>query len=252
MTPSDNPRQTLRRRLLLVGILTAVLVGCITWYTESERIDDKVLALAVTAAHRISPATLEAHAQGRLADADLQRLMEQVAADHFGIVELYDHNKTRLIEYVPPQLEYLEEELKRGGHVELATQPRYMKHMIQGEFALVVAVPIARPGEAPVGYLEGVYLPGQETMAQIQEDVMRTVALVVLAIVLTALTVYPVVLALHRELLARSRSILRGNLELLEVLGSAIAQRDSDTNVHNYRVTLYAVALGEATGITAS
>jgi len=77
------------------------------------------------------------------------------------------------------------------------------------------------------------------------------VVLVVLAIVLTTLTVYPVVLALHREVLQRSRSILKGNLELLEVLGSAIAQRDSDTNVHNYRVTLYAVALGEAAGIPA-
>ncbi|MGB4673944.1 MAG: HD-GYP domain-containing protein [Azovibrio sp.] len=252
MTQSDNPLQTLRRRLLLVSSVTAALVGLITWYTESERIDEKVLAMVVMAAHRIPPATLEAHAQGKLAAADLEHLVEQIATDHFGIVELYDHNKTRLIEYVPPELKYLEEELKRGGHVELTTQPRYMKHLIQGEFALVVAVPIARPGGAPVGYLEGVYLPDQETMTQIQEDVMRTVAMVVLAIVLTALTVYPVVLALHRELLARSRSILRGNLEMLEVLGSAIAQRDSDTNIHNYRVTLYAVALGEAVGIAAS
>jgi HD-GYP domain-containing protein (c-di-GMP phosphodiesterase class II) len=34
----------------------------------------------------------------------------------------------------------------------------------------------------------------------------------------------------------------------MEVLGSAIAKRDSDTNIHNYRVTIYAIRLAEALG----
>jgi len=37
---------------------------------------------------------------------------------------------------------------------------------------------------------------------------------------------------------------------MLKVLGSAIAKRDSDTNIHNYRVTLYSVRLGELLGIS--
>jgi HD-GYP domain-containing protein (c-di-GMP phosphodiesterase class II) len=36
---------------------------------------------------------------------------------------------------------------------------------------------------------------------------------------------------------------------MLKVLGSAVAKRDSDTNLHNYRVTIYAVRLAEAIGI---
>lgn len=43
--------------------------------------------------------------------------------------------------------------------------------------------------------------------------------------------------------------LLEANIEMLEVLGSAIAKRDSDTNVHNYRVTLMAVGMGEAYGL---
>lgn len=252
MIATADPRPTLRRRLLLVGSLTALLVGLVTWYTESERIDERVLSLALAAAHRISPEMLEPSGHAETGVAALQRTVELVAADHFGIVELYDRNRQRLIEYVPPALATLEEELKQGGHVELAPQPRYMKRLVQGQFALVVAVPIFSSAGEVAGYLEGVYLPSPETMAQIREDVLRTVAMVVLAILLTTLSVYPVVLALHREVLARSQAILKGNLELLEVLGSAIAQRDSDTNVHNYRVTLYAVALGEATGQSAA
>lgn len=43
--------------------------------------------------------------------------------------------------------------------------------------------------------------------------------------------------------------LLDANVEMLEVLGSAIAKRDSDTSVHNYRVTLIALAIAEAAGL---
>lgn len=43
--------------------------------------------------------------------------------------------------------------------------------------------------------------------------------------------------------------LLEANVEMLEVLGSAIAKRDSDTSVHNYRVTLLALAVAEAAGL---
>ncbi len=43
--------------------------------------------------------------------------------------------------------------------------------------------------------------------------------------------------------------LLEANLEMLEVLGGAIAKRDSDTSAHNYRVTLLALALAEARGL---
>ena len=39
---------------------------------------------------------------------------------------------------------------------------------------------------------------------------------------------------------------------LFALLGSAIAQRDSDTDGHNYRVTLYSARIGEALGLTAA
>lgn len=43
--------------------------------------------------------------------------------------------------------------------------------------------------------------------------------------------------------------LMDANLELLDVLGRAVAERDTDTNVHNYRVTLYSVRLGETLGL---
>lgn len=43
--------------------------------------------------------------------------------------------------------------------------------------------------------------------------------------------------------------LLEANVEMLEVLGSAIAKRDSDTSAHNYRVTLLALAVAEGAGL---
>jgi HD-GYP domain-containing protein (c-di-GMP phosphodiesterase class II) len=43
-----------------------------------------------------------------------------------------------------------------------------------------------------------------------------------------------------------SIQLLDANLETLQVLGNAIAKRDSDTDAHNYRVTIYSVHLAEA------
>jgi HD-GYP domain-containing protein (c-di-GMP phosphodiesterase class II) len=56
---------------------------------------------------------------------------------------------------------------------------------------------------------------------------------------------YPVLMSLTRRSLSLSSTLLESNLELIGTLGSAIAKRDSDTDSHNYRVTLYATRLAE-------
>jgi HD-GYP domain-containing protein (c-di-GMP phosphodiesterase class II) len=49
-----------------------------------------------------------------------------------------------------------------------------------------------------------------------------------------------------RRLIEFSNDLLDANLDELSLLGSAIAKRDSDTDAHNYRVSLYSVRLAEA------
>ncbi len=43
---------------------------------------------------------------------------------------------------------------------------------------------------------------------------------------------------------------MRSNIELMEVLGSAIAKRDSDTDLHNYRVCIYSIRFAEAIALS--
>lgn len=50
-------------------------------------------------------------------------------------------------------------------------------------------------------------------------------------------------------LLALERDLLRSNLHMIRALGSAIAERDTGTNDHNYRVTIFAVRIAEKMGL---
>ena len=61
--------------------------------------------------------------------------------------------------------------------------------------------------------------------------------------------IFTIVARLLHQLETLSRSLLDANLETLGVLGSAIAKRDSDTDAHNFRVTVYAARVGEAAGL---
>lgn len=78
---------------------------------------------------------------------------------------------------------------------------------------------------------------------------MRTTAAAVGIVAITTLMLYPAIIGLLRRMGALSAELLDANLQTLGVLGSAIAKRDSDTDVHNYRVTLYSVRLAEAVGL---
>jgi HD-GYP domain-containing protein (c-di-GMP phosphodiesterase class II) len=70
--------------------------------------------------------------------------------------------------------------------------------------------------------------------------------LAILIVLATSGLLYPVILHLVRKLTVFSRDLLDANLEALSLLASTIAKRDSDTDVHNFRVTLYSVRLAEA------
>ncbi|WP_371822592.1 heavy metal translocating P-type ATPase [Methylococcus sp. EFPC2] len=115
---------------------------------------------------------------------------------------------------------------------------------------LVILVPLKGAEDALSGYFEGIYQVDRETLDSIKNDLLRTLLFVTLGITFTTLLMYPIILTLNRGLIKLSGDLLRGNLELMNVLGCAIAERDSDTNSHNYRVTYYALRLGEAIGLS--
>lgn len=101
------------------------------------------------------------------------------------------------------------------------------------------------------GYLNGLYRIPNERLHALREETREILMVVLLTVIATTLLLYPFIRSLHANLQTSANHLLHSNIELMEVLGSAVAQRDSDTSAHNYRVTFYALMLAEHLGLPA-
>jgi response regulator RpfG family c-di-GMP phosphodiesterase len=101
-------------------------------------------------------------------------------------------------------------------------------------------------------FVRGMFAVSPQELAAMRRAIVRNTLIVIGIVLAVSALLYPVILRLARRLADYSTHLLDANLETLSVLGSAIAQRDSDTDAHNYRVTLYSTRIGEALGLTAA
>ncbi|MEI7610338.1 MAG: HD domain-containing phosphohydrolase, partial [Rhodospirillaceae bacterium] len=128
--------------------------------------------------------------------------------------------------------------------------PAYDKVSLDGRLYIRVVVPLGLGGgHRGDGYFEGVYHVSDARLATVRHRLFSTVALVVAVVLGTTVFLVPVMVAVGRRLMSLSRQLVGANIETLEVLGNAIAKRDSDTGAHNYRVTIFAIRLAETVGL---
>ena len=98
-------------------------------------------------------------------------------------------------------------------------------------------------------YMHAVFALSDQAIGMVKQQIIKTIFYVIAVVFSTTLLLYPVIMHLTGKLSDFSSNLLNANLEMLEVLGATIAKRDSDTDAHNYRVTIYAVHLAEALGL---
>jgi putative nucleotidyltransferase with HDIG domain len=248
-----NIHRILLRRLVLAWLLLSAAIGGGLYWYGIEQIDDQLVELAVAEANRVSGGPLALLNAPRVDKNMLDRLAEDFLREHFIIVELYDRQHNKLVERINPQYVAVEHKLKKKKEHSFPqdAEPHYERVALGKNTVLQVVVPLYDDAKTIAGYFEGVFLIDPETLRRLHQDLVVTLLTSLAAVLLTTLVIYPVVLSLNREVLRFSRELLQGNIELMEVLGGAIAKRDSDTSVHNYRVTIYAVRLAERVGLNA-
>jgi HD-GYP domain-containing protein (c-di-GMP phosphodiesterase class II) len=117
---------------------------------------------------------------------------------------------------------------------------------VGGGAALRALAPLRDRSGAVVAVAEGFFVATPEAHAAARARLLRAVAIAAGTVLLTTALLYPILRGLLRRLGALSVQLLDSNLQ---VVGSAIAKRDSDTDAHNYRVTIYAARIGEALGL---
>jgi HD-GYP domain-containing protein (c-di-GMP phosphodiesterase class II) len=121
---------------------------------------------------------------------------------------------------------------------------------LAGRVFLELQIPIQGQQSAS-GYVYAIFQLSEQALQRVQRDLLTTIAYVVLIVFATAVVLFPIIVMLVRRVSRFSEDLLDSNLETLQVLGGAIAKKDSDTDAHNYRVTLYSVRLAEAIDLDA-
>ncbi|WP_346356154.1 HD-GYP domain-containing protein [Azotosporobacter soli] len=246
-------QRKLLKNLFAAWLILSSIIGSVVYYLEMEQIDEWVVSLALAESEKLVESSIHEGTLQQQVKALLHEKMTEMTQRNFLIAELYDQEGNKYLEAVRPGSQSIEERLKEKGHA--ATVSRniwYEKQQIPEGLFLQVFVPLINHGGEYVGHFEGVYHVDEAVVGKIKKQVVWSLFLVVMIVLGTTLAMYPIFLALNRDLIQYSRGLLRANLEVLDVLGGAIAKRDSDTHAHNYRVTIYAIYLAERLQVPAS
>lgn len=245
------------RRLAIGGtIIAATLGGSILWY-QVEKVDDEFVDLAfgqIMDSVKATPALAtpgNADKQPEMQEAINKLVMINSKYFHgdFIIAELYDASFNLVAEATEPNLD-IESRIDRNPHrFPEGKRVQYTKYLIDSNYYLLVLSPLFDSQGRRSGYLEGVFRVSKAAVDEVQQEALNSALIAALAVIGSVLILYPVILRLDRHLLQRTHDLLDSNLATLQVLGNAIAKRDSDTGDHNFRVTLVSVRIAEAAGL---
>ena len=130
-----------------------------------------------------------------------------------------------------------------------AYKKAYEFNRIAEKAHILLAYPLTNSRNEQVAVINGIFALSPAAIDEVEGRIVRTAVEAFGIVVLITLTLYPIIMTLIGQLSKLAADLLKSNIEILQVLGSAIAKRDSDTDIHNYRVTIYSVSLAEAFGL---
>ena len=253
--------RNLALRMAVVGIVVSLVFGGLTWYRQRAEVIDHILERVVSGTRLFNqrigylthqpnwpaPEAVQAELDRHLSEAP-RGLAEREG--RFIYVAILDREAGLLASQVDetyPHVDTLRarrEELK--ATLQAARSDLYRIYRLDGIPYVLTATPLFGMNREVIGYAETIFAVSEEALQAGHRNIRRTVFSVMGIVFLTTLLIYPSILTLTRRLSKLTINLLDANMETLKVLGSAIAKRDSDTDAHNYRVTLYAVRIAES------
>ncbi len=218
------------KTLLLSSSAIAITVAIFTLFFEYSQIEGRVMLLAKKELHR-----LITH-------------LDTKDNDNFIDLKLYSLDKKLIFENTQDEYEQIQKDLLSKNH-QLVTKKdkesyekvrhNQINNKFYFEFKKYVKVKNFE------GYIQGLYEIPNTEINSIYKALLYSVLQVIVTVFVTTLLLYPIIVYLNKAYIKKSEDLLHANLEIMSVLGGAIAKRDSETNAHNYRVTLYAIAFAE-------
>lgn len=244
-----NPQQLRRmlaRKLGLAALVIGAAVGGGAYFLETRRTEHAALERALEGGRHFESPSMQMVMLANTSDshAELRRLLDR---NRFIGVRVFSSDKKLTYEI----WEDVPAELVEAAHAQQLRWPGVGENQetwtpVGGEQLIQVVLPLFGKDHALAGYVAGVSRLDEPTLRAQREQIVNGALTAAASVFATSILLYPLLLAMLRQTTAQSRRLLDANLSLLHSLGNAAAKRDSDTDAHNYRVTIYAVALAEA------
>jgi HD-GYP domain-containing protein (c-di-GMP phosphodiesterase class II) len=253
-------QKTLAIRLGLVAVVISAVLGAVVFTNERRRVGEGVIERALQAATRFNVLIADLLGADRLGAEEIQGEMELFSkgaiasrSGKFVVARVYDRAGAelgRLSDAEHRLIDEVERRMDPAVHELPASEDERVDVVwIDDQPHVWIAIPLANTAGQDVAHIEGVFAVSAAALADIDRRVLRAVLWVIGIVVLTSLAAYPTIVTLLNRVTNLTANLLDSNLETLQVLGSAVAKRDSDTDIHNYRVTVYATRLAEAVGL---
>jgi len=258
-------KKSIRRKLIwrlgAAALAVSVILAVAAFIRERNRVSDVVIERTRESVKRINlqikpildaPGIPDRYALERELNAYAAGSVRRREGE-FVVAVIYDGAGRELVENVLteyPKLGAISQYMDGVDH-RLTEDDRgwYRIVTIEDDPYIHVAAPLENTAGEVTAHIEGVFAVSGEEIAAIRRRMLRSALAGVGVALLTTLLIYPIITSLLGRLSRLTVKLLDANLETLQVLGSAIAKRDSDTDAHNFRVTVYSVRLAEAIGL---
>ncbi len=250
-------RKTLLIRFSLAAILLSLGLGGAALFYQLEQMDELLVGSArhesVLIAALVSGELSKSKPDKQLIESQLKTFIDSrrdFSGGNFILSEIHSPYRKKVAELSHSGLTAIGAIFDRYGHAFPNDNSFvYKKLLIYGQVYMRVLLPMTVPDGRLIGYFEGIYRADPNMVSEIKKSVFAIVTFVIISVLVTTFFLYPLIIRMHRRILRSSHELLTANLHSLEVLGSSIAKRDSDTHQHNYRVVLYSVKLAELVGL---
>ncbi len=262
MPKKRSLHKMLMTRLVLVTVIISIIVVTLAVINERDRVfkvaKDRMLIRLGTLRVLILK---QLDTPGLGDPMAIQEMLKSVAykgvdlsTGHYVFVRILDpsfREVARIVDSGHDNIAALLQNANSEGFRRLSTsfEPEVIHTSVQGEKYIHARVSLTNTRGDLAAYVEGYFATSREEHQQMLLDLLRSIGIAVGIVIATSLLLYPVILRLMRRLERLSQRLIESNLETLGMLGSAIAKRDSDTDIHNFRVTIYSVHIAESLGL---
>lgn len=251
-------------RLFVVAAVISIFLAAIVFWLEYRRlgnlVNDRAAEVVANFNDQIKQMGYALDERRDEVDQELNMLLiagkSRPWAGQLVYAGIYDMDGRRVAYQVDSSYSQVEavEKLARSIDTRLLGQPvnRQSFEQLKGTPYIRLSFPLYDRFGTQSAFIEGIFQVSAKARQEVTGRIARSVFGAIGIVLLTTLILYPVISRLISQLSVLTENLVESNIETLRVIGSAIAKRDSDTDSHNYRVTIYSVELAERIGLKAA